>query len=164
VSTPSDYADELERATAEAIDFAASCTADEWSTIVPGEDWPVGVVVHHVALGYDLVVGWIDCALSGRPIEGGGEHLDADNQRHAEEYAGVGVAETIELLRSHGQAAAARLRGLGESDLATTTPFGPAGGAPFSIEQFCNAAIGHVRGHLGHARSAVRGPAADGPG
>lgn len=39
--------------------------------------------------------------------------------------------------------------------LENTTSFGPAGGRPFSVEQFCVAAIGHVQSHLSHARAAV---------
>ncbi len=127
--------------------------------IVPGEEWPVGVVVHHVALGYDLVIGWLDCAVGGRPIEQTGEDIDADNLRHSVEYVGVGIEETIDLLRRNGRSAAARIRELGDTDLATTTPFGPAGGAPLSIEQYCNAAIGHVQRHIANARAAVSGQA-----
>jgi hypothetical protein len=69
--------------------------------------------------------------------------------------AGVGSEETPELLRTKGAAAARKLRGLRGDDLDKATSFGPAGGHPFSVEQFCIATVGHVQTHLSHAREAV---------
>jgi hypothetical protein len=155
IATSSEYADELERAIDDAVSFAESCSAEDWATPVPGEDWPVSVVVHHVALGHDLVLRWIDCALVGRSVEDTREEIDTFNLRHAEESAGVGVAETVELLRTNGAAAVAKIRRLSETDLERTAPFAPADGQPFSVDQFCSAAVGHVRTHLGHARAVV---------
>jgi hypothetical protein len=153
--TPSEYATELERANEDVIAFANSCSPEEWVAIVQGEGWPVCVVVHHLAEGYDLVARWIDCALAGHPIEDTGEGIDAANLRHAQEFADVGVVETVELLRIKGGGAVAKLGRLDESDLRKTTAFGPAGGQHFSVEQFCIAAEGHVRSHLTRARTAV---------
>lgn len=155
MSSPSELARELERANEEAISFATSCSPEEWASVVPCDGWPVGVVVHHVAEGYDLVSRWIESALAGHPIEDTAEGIDAANLRHAEEFAGVGVTEAVELLRTKGAAAVAKVARLETSDLGKTTPFGPAGGQPFSVEQFCSAAVGHVRSHLGRARTAV---------
>jgi len=155
VTTPADYADQLERANADAIAFAEACSDEEWGTVVPGENWPVGVVLHHVALGHGLTAGWVDCALAGTAIEGSAEEIDTANARHAEEFAGVGVAETVDLLRANGAAAVAKLRSLDATDLALTTSFGPAGGQPLSIDQYCNAAVRHPEVHLGHAKAAV---------
>jgi hypothetical protein len=123
--------------------------------VVPGECWPVCVVVHHVAEGYDLVSRWIDCALAGHPIEDTVEGIDAANLRHAHSFAGVGVAESVALLRTNGAAAIAKVGLLGESDLGKTAAFGPAGGQPVSVEGFCIVAAEHVRSHLGRARAAV---------
>jgi hypothetical protein len=153
--TPSELAGELELANEDVIAFARSCTPEEWAVVVEGEGWPVCVVVHHVAEGYDLVSRWIDRALAGRPIEDTGEGIDAANLRHAQDYAGVGVLQTVELLRTRAAAAVAKISRLGESDLGKTTAFGPAGGQDFSVEQFCVAAAGHVRSHLARARTAV---------
>ena len=150
-----ELAGELERAHEEAIAFATSCSEEEWTAIVPGDDWPVCVVVHHVAEGYELVSGWIDCALSGRPIEDTAEGIDGANVDHAEKFGSVGQSETVALLRANGAAAVAKLGRLDESDLAKTAAFGPAGGQPFSVEQLCGAAAGHVRSHLGRAQSAL---------
>jgi DinB superfamily len=152
---PSDYAAELDRANDDAIAFATSCSPEDWAAVVPGDEWPVGVVLHHMAEGYDLGSRWIDCALTGRPIEDTMDGIDAVNLRHAKEFAEVGVSETAELLRRKGAAAVAKLARLSESELARSTAFGAAGGKQFSVEQFCQAAPGHVRSHLDRARSAV---------
>jgi hypothetical protein len=155
VTEPSSHAADLERASEDIIAFAESCSPEEWVTVVPGDNWPVCVVVHHVAEGYDLVSGWIDCALTGRPVEHTASGIDAANSRHADDFAGVGVQEAVDLLRVKGSAAVAKIRGLNVSDLALAAPFGPAGGQPFSVEQFCVAAAGHVRSHLGRAATAL---------
>jgi hypothetical protein len=159
--TPADYADQLERANAEAIAFAQECTDEEWRAVVPDEEWPVCVLIHHVAVSHPMLSGWVDSALAGEPIDSGIEVINQANAEHAVEFAKVGVAETVELLRQNGAAAVARLRRLEESDLAVTTPFGPAGGQPFSVEQFCKAAIGHPLGHVGHAKEALGGGGAE---
>lgn len=153
--TPSEYAADLGRANDKAIAFALSCTPEEWAAVVPGDSWPIGVVIHHIAEGFNLVSGWIDCARAGTPIEVTGEEIDANNLAHAEARAGVGVAETVELLKANGDAAVTKVGQLDESDLGRTAEFGPAGGRPFSVEQFCQAAIGHVSSHLGRAQAAV---------
>ena len=155
MTEPSDYAADVEQANADIIFFSESCSPEEWLAVVPGDNWPVCVVAHHVAEGYDLVSGWIDCALTGRPVEDTADGIDAVNSRHAEAFAGVGVHETVALLRAKGSAAVTRIRGLSASDLVMTAEFGPAGGQPFSVEQFCMAAAGHVQSHLGRARAAL---------
>ena len=159
--TPAEYADQLERANDEAIAFAEGCTDEEWRAMVPHEEWPVCALIHHVAVSHPMLSGWVDSALAGEPIEGGIEAINQANAEHAVEFAKVGVAETVELLRQNGAAAVTRLRRLQESDLAVTTPFGPAGGQPLSVEQFCKAAIGHPLGHVAHAREALGGGGAE---
>jgi hypothetical protein len=155
MTSPVELSEQLEQAIGDAASFAQSCSADEWATIVPGEDWPVGVVIHHIAVGHDLVSRWIEQAREGRPIDVTAEAIDEGNARHAKEAAGVGVEETVELLRANGAAVVELLRSLDEKDLDNATPFAPAGGQPFSVEQLGAAAAAHVRSHLGHAQAAV---------
>ena len=88
--------------------------------IASGDDWPVGVVIHHIAEGFNLVSRWIDCALGGRAIEDTAEGIDSANRRHAEDFASVGVEETVELLNTNGAGAVAKIRGLDEPDLKKT--------------------------------------------
>ena len=153
--SPLNYAADLEQATADAIAFAESCSDEAWVTEVPGDGWPVGVVIHHIAEGFDLVSRWIDRALAGSPIQDTNEGIDAANLRHAQEFSGTTIEEAVGLLRTKSQATAAKISGLSESDMAKTTPFGPAGGQDFTVEQFCAAASGHVRSHLARAQDAV---------
>lgn len=155
MTVPSELAAELKRANDDAIAFATSCSPEDWGTFVPGDEWPVCVVVHHVAEGYGLVTRWIDCALIGDPIEDTQEGIDAENLRHARAFSSIGVKEVVELLRTNGAVAVTKIAGLRESDLSRTTAFGPAKGRPFSVEQFCQVATGHVRSHIGRAQSAI---------
>jgi hypothetical protein len=153
--SPSEYATDLEQATSETIAFTERCSPEDWAIVVPGDGWPVGVVVHHIAEGFDLVSRWIDSALAGAAIDDTADAIDANNLRHAQEFSGATVEETVELLRTNSAAAAAKLSRLDDTDMAKTAAFGPAGGQPFTVEQFCAAAAGHVRSHLARAQAVV---------
>ena len=45
-------ADDFAAANAEVMAFARSCSDAEWAVTVPGEEWTVGVVLHHIAEGH----------------------------------------------------------------------------------------------------------------
>lgn len=153
--TPNDYATELERVNEEVVTFVRSCSDDQWRTNVPGENWPVGVVMHHVAAGHQLVGGWIESARNGEDIAITGEEIDSANARHADEQVGVTASETVELLGSNGAALAALIRSLDEDEMERKVRFAPAGGALRSTEQLCGAASGHPRSHLAHVKEAL---------
>ena len=157
VPTVRELATNLDRANDEVIAFAMSCSAEEWAEVVSGDGWPVGVVLHHIAEGYDLVSRWIESALVGHEIEDTADGIDSANLRHAEHFASVDVEATVALLRTNGAAAVRRIIALDDSDLQKSTPFGPANGVPLSVAQFCAVAVGHVRGHLDRARLSLRG-------
>jgi DinB superfamily len=153
--TPNDYATEFERVNEEVITFVRSCSDDQWRTNVPGENWPVGVVMHHVAAGHQQVGSWIESARDGRDIAITGDAIDSANARHAEEQVEVTASETVELLGSNGAALAALLRSLDEDEMQRKVRFAPAGGALRSTEQLCGAASGHPLSHLAHAKEAL---------
>ena len=45
-------ADDFAVVNAEAVAFARSCPVAAWQAPVPGEEWTVGVVLHHIAEGH----------------------------------------------------------------------------------------------------------------
>ena len=59
---------ELERANDEVAAFALACSPEQWRAVVRGEQWPVGVVVHHVAVGHDLMRRWLGRVAAGDDI------------------------------------------------------------------------------------------------
>lgn len=152
-------ADELaaafEAANDEVISFVETCPDGRWSAMVSGEDWSVAVVAHHIAVGHLQMLDWVGRASRGEAIEKTGAEIDADNVRHAQDFAGVTRAETVEALRRHGDALGQFMRRLSTDELATSVPFGPGGGMAVTTEQLASVAARHCRTHLDGAQAAV---------
>ena len=82
-------ADDFAAANADAIAFGRSCSEEEWRAVVPGEDWSVGVVLHHIAEGHGQTSRWLQAMSSGRGVTETAEDIDRANAAHAVR-AGVG--------------------------------------------------------------------------
>jgi hypothetical protein len=154
-------ADEFAAANAEVMAFAASCTEEQWRTLVPGEGWTVGVVVHHIAEGHAQGLRWLQAMAQGDAVVDTQEDIDAHNVEHAARVAEIGVPETVALLGQNGAQLESFIRQLTDADLERTAPFGPAGGQPFPVAQLAPVNAGHVRGHLAHAREALGSDSGD---
>jgi len=148
-------AGELAAANDEAIAFVESCTDDQWATMVSGENWPVGVVMHHIAVGHLQMLDWLGRARRGEEITKTASEIDDDNARHAHDFAGVTRDETVEELRRHGAALARCIRGFSAEEFATSVAFGPGDGMAVTAEQLAPVSIRHCRGHLDDARGAL---------
>jgi hypothetical protein len=155
MTTAADLAGDLDAANEDALAFAGDCSLDEWVTIVPGEQWPVAVVLHHIAVGHELMLGWLDRLLLGEAISGSSGDIDEANALHAAEYSDAVVQDTIDLLRAKGAKAVAAIAALSEEELGRSGPFGPAEGRPMTVAQLSAVATRHVRGHLDSAMTAV---------
>jgi hypothetical protein len=146
---------ELETANDEAIAFVASCGDGQWTTMVAGEDWTVGVVLHHIALGHQQMIDWLGHLRRGEAIVKTAAEIDDDNARHAVEFADVSRRQTIEALRSHGAALAQLLGGLQPDELTRAASFGPGNGMAVTAEQLAPVAARHCLSHLAAARGAL---------
>jgi hypothetical protein len=124
--------------------------------MVEGENWPVGVVMHHIAMGHLQMMDWLDRARRGDAIVTTASDIDDDNARHAIAFAGVGRAETAEQLRSHGAALAELIGGLSTGELALSVSFGPAHGRAVTAAQLAPVAVRHCTAHLADARAALQ--------
>jgi hypothetical protein len=148
-------ADEFAAANDAAIALAESCSDSQWRTVVPGEEWTVGVVLHHVAEGHAQGARWLRSMAAGEGVADTGDDIDRHNVTHAEQWSDVSAADTVALLRDNGQRTEAILRELTDEELDRTAPFGPAGGRLFPVAQLAAVASGHPRGHLAHAKEAL---------
>jgi hypothetical protein len=148
-------ADDFSAANAEAMDFVRRCTSAEWSVTVPGEEWPVGVVLHHVAVGHGHGVRWLHEMAAGEGVTDTAEGIDGENAAHALRMAAVGQDETLALLEQNGTRLEAALRALSEEELDRSAPFGPAGGRAMPTEALAAVAARHTRDHLAHALGAI---------
>lgn len=156
MSAPAEsFAADLEEANAEAIAFVESCTEGHWATKVAGEDWPVGVVLHHIAMGHLQMVDWLGRARHHEEITKTAAEIDEDNAGHARTAADATRAETVEELRRNGVALVTLIRGLGAEDLAIGVPFGPGDGMILTVGQLAAVSARHCRTHLADARGAL---------
>ena len=156
MSAPAEeVAADLEEATAEAIAFVESCTEGHWATMVAGEDWPVGVVLHHVAVGHLQMIDWLGRACHHEEITKTAAEIDEDNAGHARTAADATRAETVEELRRNGVALVSLVRGLSAEDLAVSVPFGPGDGVVVTVGQLAAVSARHCRTHLADARGAL---------
>jgi hypothetical protein len=156
-----DLAAELEAANDEAIGFVAGCAEGQWTTMVEGENWTVGVVIHHIARGHRQMIDWLGHVRRGAEIAKTAAEIDEDNARHAVDFATVSREATIEALRTEGAALVTLIRSFTAGELVTTAAFGPGNGMDVTAEQLIPVAVRHCRTHLADARRALEsGPAA----
>ena len=148
-------ADDFARANEEALAFTHSCSDEQWVLPVPGEDWPVGVVLDHIAESHAHGLQWVQDMASGRGVLETAEDIDRENAAHAVRAQGARRADTAALLARNGSGLEEALRRLSDEDLDRTSSFGPAGGRLFPTEQLAAVAARHTREHLAHAQDAV---------
>jgi hypothetical protein len=148
------FADDFAAANAEAIAFALACTDAQWGTTVPGEEWTVGVVLHHIAEGHANGERWLRAMAQGEAVTDTADDIDAKNVEHASRAAAVSQADTATLLAENGARLESVLRSLRDEDLERMAPFGPAE-RPMPTKALAGVAARHVREHLDHARAAA---------
>ncbi|HYU19490.1 MAG TPA: DinB family protein [Chloroflexota bacterium] len=141
---------QFEQANADVISAIDGLSDTQWRAMCAGENWPVGVTAHHIAGGHQPISGFVQMIANSQPLPAlTSEMLDQGNAQHAQQYANCTKAETLELLRSQGQAAANLVRGLSDEQLDRSQPLSLVGGAVWTTQQFIeNGLIGHPRGHL----------------
>ncbi len=151
------FADEFATANQEAIDFVGSCSEEQWQTIVLGEEWTVGVVLHHIAESHMNGLRWLESMARGEPVTDTVGDIEDRNVEHGRRSSGVPIVMTITLLRENGRRTEEVLRRLTDQELARTAPFGPAGGRLMPAEGMAAVLARHAREHLSHARGAIQG-------
>ncbi len=149
-------ADRLEQATNEMIAVVEQTSDADWKADCPNEGRTVGVTAHHLAGGLKVVANWVHGIATGQPAAAvSWETVHQANARHAERYANVTREETLELLRTNGEAAVHMVRGLGDEQLDRAVEVF-AGDGTITAEQLIeNNLIGHVHGHMANVRQAL---------
>jgi Mycothiol maleylpyruvate isomerase N-terminal domain len=128
----------------------------DWKKVTEAEKWSVGVTAHHVAGGHEGIGNIVKTIASGQAMPNFTmDMLHASNAKHAQEFAGVGKAETIALHKKNAAAAAAMVRGLSDEQLAKSGTV-LAGMPPMSAEQIVSGIlINHIDDHFGSIKKTV---------
>lgn len=140
----------------EAIAFVKSCPDEVWSKVCPGEQWPVGVVVRHVAASHFGAIGLVKMVVAGEKLpELTGEAIDRMNMKHAEKYRLCTRDDVLKILREDGASAAEYVAGLRDADLDRTGLIAVAGG-DMTVEQIIEHIILRSAGeHLFNVKAAA---------
>jgi hypothetical protein len=128
----------------------------DWKRITAAEKWPVGVVVHHVAMGHEGISRIVTTVAAGQPMP----HFTLDmlhdmNAKHAKDHASCTKAETLALHKKNAAAAAAAVRGLTDAELAKTGKV-LADTPAMSVEAIVNGIlINHIDEHVASIRKTL---------
>jgi DinB superfamily len=149
---------ELEAVNNSIEDAVANATAEQWRHVTESEGWPFAVVAHHVAevqrFGAGAITGL--SADDFEPMAITGADIDANNARHAEQFANVSKAETLDALRENGALLVSRVRSLNDDQLTRVLVLFD--GQPLTAEQIVSLAnIAHFREHLDSLRHTLDG-------
>ena len=100
-----DLAERLTTFNNDMISFVENCSDDVWQKVTSGEQWPVGVVAHHVAAGHYGVLDWAKMIVAGEALpEITMDAIDQMNAKHADENVNCTKSEVVGLLKQNGSA------------------------------------------------------------
>lgn len=150
-------ADRVQQGSQALAALAEDLSDSEWQTIVPEEERPVGVLVHHVASAYPIEVDLARSLASGKPIEGvTWQAIDQINAEHAQTNATVDQQEALGLLRRNSTAAADAIRQFSDEELDRAAPISLNADAPLTTQFFIeDHALRHSFHHLASIRAAL---------
>ncbi len=150
-------ADRFRKANEELISFSTGLSRAQWRMLCPREGRTVGVVLYHIAEGHALTTEVARTVALGLPLPQGlvqnKEDVDRKNALQALQHAECTAAETVELLRRNGSAAARFVRGLTDEQLENT---GSVWGGEGSVAQLIEyVLIRHLEGHFATLRACI---------
>jgi hypothetical protein len=140
---------------AEVVAFVRACDEHDWRERTTVEGWRVGVVAHHIAVGYTTARGWIDHLRIGEPVPGDPDSHAFGNAEHAAVFDRTTKEETLHDLESNAAVFREFLVRIQPGEMEKGAEHGPAGGHVITVERMVRATAGHPRLHLENMRTAV---------
>jgi hypothetical protein len=139
------------------ITAVEGCSAEQWQTVTAPEGWSVGVVAHHVATTQQFMIHLLENVIAGSNTltQVTMEQVHAGNAQHAREFANVGKAETLTMLRDDSSRTVALIAQLTNDQL--DAPAAQFDGHSVSLSQCIDSvAINHFREHLASITEAIK--------
>lgn len=138
------------------IGFVETCSDENWRKVCPGEQWPVGVVVRHIAASHYGALGLVKMMVAGEKLPDLTEGvIDQMNSKHAEKHRHCTRDEVLKTLRESGTSAADYVAGLSDIDLDRSCRIAAAGG-DMTTEQLIMILIIRSGGeHFANAKAAT---------
>jgi hypothetical protein len=153
---PRTLAQRFEQANDDAIRVVYGCAEEQWHTHHAGENRPINVLAHHIAVGHQIIAEWVQSIATGWPLPAlTMDSFTEPNAEHARQYAHVTRPEVLAELRLQGAAAASLVRSLSDEQLDQTGEL--LGRQMRTRDVIEHILIGHVHNHLGSIREALVG-------
>src|SRR5512138_2033151 len=150
------FAKEFEAKVDEATATLENLSDADWKKTTAAEKWTIAATAHHVASSYEVITRIIKTIASGQPLPHfTRQMLDEMNAEHARTFAGCAKPETLALHKSGAAAAATAVRGLSDTELATTGTVFTGMPAMSAEEMVKGALLGHIDEHLDSIRKTV---------
>ncbi len=148
-----DLAERLTTFNNDMISFVENCSDDDWQKVTPGEQWPVGVVAHHVAAGHYGVLDWAKMIVAGEALpELTMDAIDQMNANHAKEHVNCTKSEVLGLLEQNGSSVVSFVAGLDDEKLDRSSHLELVGGEISTEQFFENFIIRTGREHLSNMK------------
>jgi hypothetical protein len=140
----------------ELIAFVKSCSDEDWRKVCPGEQWPVGVVVRHIAAAHYGALGLAKMVVAGEKLpeltEGVIDHM---NSKHAEKHRNCTRDEVLKILLENGTSDVDYVAGLHDTDLDRSVHIAAAGGEMTAEHLIMNVILRSGGEHFAHAKAAT---------
>ena len=150
-----DLAERLTTFNYDMISFVENCSDDDWQKVTSGEQWPVGVVAHHVAAGHYGVLDWAKMIVAGEALpELTMDEIDQMNAKHAKEHVNCTKSEVVGLLKQNGSSIIDFVAELDDEKLDRTSYLKLVGGEISTQQFFENFIIRTGREHLSNMKGA----------
>jgi len=150
-----DLAGRVKAFNSEVIGFVENCSDGNWQKVCPGEHWPVGVVVRHIAAGHYGALGLAKMMVAGEKLPDLTEGvIDQMNSKHAEKHRHSTRDEVLMTLRENGKSVADFVAGLSDADLDRSGHIAAAGGDMTTENLIVNIIIRSGGEHLANAKAA----------
>jgi hypothetical protein len=149
-------ASQFEAKVTEATRLLEKLSDADWKKTTAAEKWTVAATAHHIASSYEPITRIIKAIAAAQALPSfTRKMLDDMNAQHAKEFAACTKPETIALHTKGAAAAAAAVRALSDTELATTgSVFAEM--PPMSAEDMVKGALlGHIDEHFGSIRATV---------
>jgi hypothetical protein len=137
--------------------YAEGLSDAQWRASVPHDGRQVGVIVHHVASVYPIEIHLARELAAGKAVVGVTWGVVAEmNAKHAQDHAGVGRQETVDLLRANSRVAAEAVRALSDAELDRAAPVSLNADAPLTAQFLIeDHALRHSWHHLAKIKAAL---------
>lgn len=152
---------QVEEITGEILNLVRESDNAQWQRSTESEQWPIGVVAHHVAdvAGFfTRAIAGAANGIAGMPLPSADE-IEQNNARHATAFAAVSQASVIDAIETRVPPLTEQIRLLRDDQLEITV--GDIGGFVLTIGQAIElGVIAHFREHAASIRRTLAMPSA----